>query len=467
MAAPAPSSPSRLAWLGALRDHLDRKLFLPAPEPAGRLGRWQAGALLLAFLALAVLLQLLRVGPTDALNSLWAEDGPIFLQAALGQSFWDAVTSTYATYLVVVPRLIGEVGAAVPLGDAPAAMAIATGLVVALCGLAVWHASAAQIRDPYLRGTLATLTVLCPVAGLESVDTAAYIPWYMLFAAFWVLLWRPRTWWGVGLGALLLLLTGLSTPGVWFFAPLAALRLLAARSWRDLTILAGFGLGAAVQIPVLATNDEVAVEPAWSHNILIDYLQRVVDGAVLGLRLGGEAWAHLGWPLLLALLALGLVGLGIGLRHASPSARWIAAVAIPTSALMFVVSLYQRALGDQMLWPEGMRNATGSRYSIVPVLLLISVALILLDQASRRRQRRGPYWPGIAAVALLVVALAASFHEGDSAVRGTPRWDDAIEQAALVCSTEGVAEAPVSTSPPGFGMAVPCDLLPSPSAPPR
>ncbi|HSK50267.1 MAG TPA: hypothetical protein VK889_07200 [Solirubrobacterales bacterium] len=462
MATPGPSRLPSLARLWALRDHLDRHLFLPAPEPARqRLGRWEAAGLLIVLLALAIVLQLLRVGPADALNSLWAEDGPIYLQGALTQGPWDAITSTYATYLVVVPRLIGEVGAMAPLADAPLAMALASAFVVALCGLAVWHASAAQIRNRYLRGILATLTVLCPVAGLESVDTAAYVPWYMLFASFWVLLWRARTWWGTSLGGLLLLLTGLSTPGVWFFAPLAALRALAARGWRDLTILAGYGLGAAVQIPVLLTNDESAVEPAWSDHIWTDYLQRIVEGAPLGLRLGGEAWVHFSWPLLYGLLLGSLAALALGLRHASPAARWIAVISIPTSVAMFFVSLYQRALGDQMLWPEGMRNATGGRYSIVPALLLISVAFVLLAQAARRRsQPERRYWPAIGAIVMLAVALAASFHEGDSAVRGTPRWDQQLNVAAAACGRDRTPETVIQTSPPGWTMAVPCDRLP-------
>lgn len=462
------SSGGLRARVAALRAHLNRSLFLPAPESTLGLGPAQGLIVALAFLALAIVLQLFRVGPHNAFESLWAEDGPIYLQKALTAGFWHAVTSTYATYLVVGPRLLGELASLFPLRDAPAVMAVTAALVVGLCGLTVWFASAAHIRNPYLRATLVALSVLCPVAGLESLDSAAYVPWFMLFASFWVLLWRPRSWWAVGGASLLILLAGLSTPGVWFFAPVALLRLVAARDRRDLAILASYAVGAAVQVPVLTLNKETAVEPAWTHHILTDYLQRIVDGAPLGLRLGGVAWAHLGWPLLIVLLIVGLALLAAGLRHAPAGARWIAAIALPTSLVMFVVSLYQRALGSPMLWPAGVHNGTGSRYSIVPALLVISTALVLLDRIPLPRPRpRMPSWAGIAAVALLLVSLAISFYEVNPSIRGEPRWSAQLETAAATCSAEHATEVAVQTSPPGFGLEVPCDRLPSPAQTPR
>src|SRR6185437_5778609 len=95
-------------------------------------------AVLVSFLALAAALQLFRIGPSSALSSLWAEDGPVFLGTALTHGFLDAMTTTQAGYLVLMPRLIAEIGAAVPLRDAAVAMNLISVLVVALAGLAVW-----------------------------------------------------------------------------------------------------------------------------------------------------------------------------------------------------------------------------------------------------------------------------------------------------------------------------------------
>lgn len=444
-----------------LRKHLSETLF---PDPQGRstLRRWEMGAVVASLLALVTVLQLARLGWSASLNSLWAEDGPIYMQEALTNGFWHALTATYATYLVVVPRLIAEVASLAPLRDVPAAVSILSAGIVALSGLAVWRASAAHVRNPYLRGTLAALTVLSPVAGLESIDSAAYVPWYMLFATFWLLIWRPETTRGTVCASAFVLLTGLSTPGVWFFAPLAALRLLAARDRSDIAILASFGVGAAVQIPVLAFSQEPAVEPLWTHDIWTTFLQRVIDGAPLGLRLGGSAWIHLGWPLLIALGIVAIAGLIAGFRRSGAGARWIAAIAVPTSLAMFVVSLYQRAVGEQMVWPEGIYNGSGGRYAIVPALLLISAAMVLIDSASRRRPAPSRFaWVGSATVALLAIAIVTSFDAREIAVRGAPPWDAALEGAAKECRAEGAADIAVQTSPPGFGMQLPCDEIAS------
>lgn len=448
-------------WKTSFRAHLQENLFPLQPRQPLRLERIEAAGLLVAVFALAVILQLLRVGPTEALDSLWAEDGQIFLQGAINGGFLHSLFQTYAGYLVFVPRLIGETGGLVPLRDAAAAIAIASGLVVAISGLVVWFASAALIRNPYLRGTLVALTILSPVANLESVASGAYVPWYMLFATFWLLLWRPRSAGAAGAGGVFALATGLSSPGVWFFAPLAVLRSAAARDRRDGWILAGYWIGAAVQIPVIAFNTEEAVEPLWTSDIWTAYIQRAVNGATFGERLGGVAWAHLGWPFLILLLACLALALVAGLRRAAAPARWLAAVAIPISLVMFVFSVYQRAVGAQMAWPEGIHFGNGGRYAIVPALLLVSVALVMVDGAPRTRLGRDLRpWVAGGVVALLLAGMAISFDVRDVEGRGTPLWTNALDAAHTSCETEHLTATTVPTSPPGFGVVVPCDQLP-------
>lgn len=449
--------------ISGLRARLEQQLFLAAPRRGRGPGRGEAAILMLALLALAIVLQLLRMGPSEALDSLWAEDGQIFLQDGLTRDFPANLFDTYAGYLVFVPRLIGELGTTVPLRDAAAAVALASAVVIALSGLAVWVGSGGLIRSPYLRGTLVALTVLSPVASLESVVSVAYVPWYMLFGSFWLLFWRPRTTWGAALGGVFLLLTGLSTPGVWFFAPLAALRAVVARDRRDALILGGFAAGAAVQVPVIALNDEPQIDPSWTTEIWTAYLQRVLDGALLGERLGGVAWEELGWALLIALLVGSVAGLAIGLRRSGAPSRWLAAIAIPTSVAMFAFSVYQRAVGGQMAWPEGVHFGAGGRYAIVPALLLAAVILVTIDWLPPRRSGplKGKALAAAAAVAMLGV-LAISFDLRDPAARGEPPWGETLEAAVPACRAEGLTEVRVPTSPPPFGITVPCDELPAP-----
>jgi len=446
--------------LAALRQGVRDCLFPAPPGDPRRLGRAQLALLAVALLALSVVLQLTRLGIGNALESLWAEDGSILLQGAFEHGVLDALFTPYAGYLILVPRLIGEVGAAVPLRDAAPAMVIASTFVAALSGLVVWFAAAGHVRNPYLRGTLVALTVLSPVASLESIGAGSYVLWYMLFAAFWVLLWTPRTAAGAVLGGLFVLLTGLSTPGVWFFAPLAALRLLAARDRRDGAILAGYAIGAAVQVPVLASNSETAIKPQWTNDIWTSYLQRVLDGGVFGERLGGLGWEQLGWALLGALVLAALAGLGWVAWRSSLQVRAFVALATGTSLLMFVASVYQRAVGAQVMWPAGTYFGNAGRYAIVPALLLASAALVAIDRWPRPLPgpRQLP-WVGIAAAAIAAVAIVTSFHVADPAVRGTPHWSEAIDSAIADCRESGNETSPVNTSPPGYALFVSCKTL--------
>jgi hypothetical protein len=420
---------------------------------------WEGIAVVAAFFLLASALQLFRVGPSESLHTLWAEDGPIFLHGALTKGFFGDITSTYAEYLVVVPRLIGEVGAAVPLHAAPEAMNLSGIFVVSLAGLAVWFGSAGHIHRPYLRALLVALTVLSPVSGLEAVVSGTYVAWYLSFAVFWMLLWRPATTWGACLAALLVLATGLSSPTIFFFVPLAALRAVAIRDRRDALIVGAFAIAFLIQVPVTAHSSEEIANPTWTHDIWTTLLQRVVDGSVFGLELGGSLWEHLGWPFLIA-LTIGLISYLAVLFARATSGRLLAAVALGTAVVMFVVSLYQRGLGTTMVWGEGVHNGLGGRYSIVPALLLVSAVFVLLESRSRRSAPPA-LWPIAATAAVLMVALVTSFDVKTGLGRSMPSWNLSLQAAAAGCRAEGLTEAPIETTPPGTTVAIPCDRLES------
>ncbi len=444
-----------------LREDLGRSIFLPSPPETVRFRGWEGGVALVSYLALATVLQLFRVGPSSALNSLWAEDGPVFLGGALTHDFFKAVTMTYAEYLVVIPRLIGEIGAIVPLHDAAVAMNLTAALVVALGGLAVWFASAGHIRSAYLRALLVALTVLPPVAG-ETVASPANVAWHTTFAVFWLLLWRPATTWGACLSGLLILATGLSTPATLFFAPIALMRAVAIRDRRDALIVGAFALAMAIQLPVTALSDERVSTYLWTGNIITTFLQRVVDGAVLGVELGGSAWADWGWPFLIAITAAVTAYLVVLLLRAS-SSRLFAAIAIATSTAMFLATSYTRALGDAMTWPAGIHNNVGGRYALVPALLLMSAALALVD--SRQLSSRGRPVAAIATAAVLLVSVVTSFDVNAATDRGGPPWEESLHTARARCAAKDLAEVPVFVAPEGWTMTVPCNRLASTDGP--
>lgn len=431
-------------------------VFPESPAQERSFGSAEAALLVVSLLALGTVLTLLRQGFSIPLNTVWAEDGPIYLQGALTQGFWDAVFSPYAGYLVVVPRLIGELATLVPLDDAPAAISLLSGLFAAVSALVVWFASAGHIRNVYLRGALALATVLAPAAGQEVLVSAAYVPWYMLFASFWLLFWRPRGTSGAALGGLFLLATGLSTPGVWFFLPVAVLRTVTASDRRDLTIVGGYFLGGLVQIPVILGQEQGS--PLWSSKIWTALPQRVVDGGLLGQRLGGGAWQELGWYFLAPFVALVLAGLLVGCLRSRPATRWFAGLAVLVALVMFILSVYQRTVGPNIFWSPGTSGGTASRYVLVPALLLLSACVVVVDDVVRgeRGQRVAARWAVAATVGVMLVAIATSFDMTESGVRGRPYWDESLRAAADKCLAPGEELAGIATSPTPFGVQIPC-----------
>jgi len=458
--------------LPSLPGRIGRGLFPGGAEerPWG-LGRPEAAALLGAFLLIATILGLLRLG-TASYEKVWAEDGPVYLQGAIGQGFFHSLFQPYAGYLVFFPRLIAAVAALFPIGDMAAVVGIASALTAAVSGIAVWYGSAGHIRNPWLRGALAVATALAATAGQETLDSAAYAPWFMLIGSFWLLFLRPRTWWGASLAGLFLLLTGLSTPGVWFFAPVALMRIVSVgRERRAYPVLAGWAIGALVQIPVILGQEQGA--PLWSRHIWTAMVQRVINGGVFGQRLGGGLWDVGGWTFLVLLCIVLVVGLYVGLRRGPVSARWFVAFAIPTSLVMFIIEVYQRTVGPNIYWSPGISGGTSSRYVVVPAMIFLSALLVTLDGAIRGRRATGAEveagagsswrawssdwrrWAVGGAVALMLLAVAVSFDMAPGA-RGGPRWHEGLRTAADKCVANAEPGAGIPTTPEPWGVVIPC-----------
>lgn len=438
------------------RAELDRSLFPAAPAETLRVPGWEGAVLAVGFLALAAALQFFRAGPTASAKALFAEDGPIYLGGALTHSFFDSLITPYAEYLVVLPRLLGEVATIPPLRYAPETMNAEAVLLVGVSGLAVWVASAGLVRSSYLRALLVALVLIPPAGGLETVVSATNVAWYTSFAVFWLLFWRPAADWSAGLGAVLILATGLSSPTIFFFVPLAILRAIAIRDRRDALLVGAFALALAIQLPVTALSSEQVAEPLWTGNILTTLLQRVVNGSALGLELGGEAWAAWGWPFLIA-ISLAVAAALVALAIRASSGRLFALIAIGIAVPMFLASVYQRALGDVMVWPTGAFNTLGGRYAIIPTLLIASAAIVLVD--SRLRGAEPSRWPAIALGLLLTVALVTSF--GGNAHREMPSWHASLIAGAAECRKQDIAEATVFITPEGWTMTIPCQRLES------
>jgi hypothetical protein len=237
---------------------------------------------------------------------------------------------------------------------------------------------------------------------------------------------------------------------VWFFAPVALLRAVSGPSRKAWLVLGGWAIGAVVQVPVLLAQQQ---EPSvYAARIWSSYLQRVVDGGLLGQRLGANLWEHLGWSFLIVLAVVVIAGFVVCLRRAPLGARWFVAIAIATSVVMYVVSVYQRGIIGSIFWPAGESSALASRYVVVPAALLISATVVAVQWA---RPSRRVIW---ATVALLILVVAVSFDQSYSS-EGIPRWRDALTQSADKCAAENREVIGIPTEPKPFGVLIRCEEL--------
>jgi hypothetical protein len=425
----------------------------PAAPPAPRLTKRRAAILLAVFVGL-VIIQLARLWTSRPLNTLWGEDGFIFLKDAMQKSFWTALATPYNGYLQVSSRLVAEPVSRLPVSWFAPVMAVSGAALVATYALLIWRASAAHIRSAYLRGTMTAMVVLLPIVGVETLDNVVNTIWFLFFLSFWLLLWRPATFVGASMAGLLLFLAAVSNGGTLILLPLWLLRLFAIRDRRDGVLVSGFAIGIAVQL-ALSWHDlnrlgekgayvssiaacELTKSCGAGHlhwSLFPAYLQRVVGGALTGQTIGGYLWVHLGTAFEILLAVCLIAFLVVVLRMGSGRVRFLVLSTVLTSLAVFLASggLRWSSAGLYFEWPSGMSNTGESHYLVVPTLLLLSGIFAFLDD--QPRSVSDTTWTRVrigGAVFLVLIALS-SFATGDQSVRGRPTWSDQLASAQLRC----------------------------------
>jgi len=373
------------------------------PAPRARLARWASPLVQVAVVALGAVVMLARMGGRPAWNSVWAEDPGIYLPGALAHP-WHLL-QPYGGYLQLVPRLLGQIAALLPIRHASAAFAIGGALIASACGLFAYHASAGQIGSRWLRALLGLSVVLLPVAQLEILDNGVNSIWYLLYALFWAALWRPRTRTGAAVAAVVAFAAASSTSLALLYAPLFAARaIVVPRRLREHAASAGWALGCLLQVVAILTSHISRLKPHNPFNAVLFYAHDVLLPAL--------GW-HLSWHL------RHLVGLTGATVIAGGVIVVVLAVVLATQARpckVFVVTavatgLLFTAFTSAFAWGGPGQRVTlrvehGARYSTVPILLLDAALIVAADAYARR------WWPrprAIAAVAVLVAVLAAGW----------------------------------------------------------
>lgn len=446
-----------ISTIDRLRCFLDRVLFLDAPSPPRITTR---RALVCAGIAvLCIAIQLTRMWSSVPLDSIWAEDGGTWLPEALTRGLFDALTTTWNGYLQTSSRLVAEPVSHLPIAWFAAVMAICGAAIVTGCAFLVWRASAGHIENPYLRAGLAAMVVLLPVVGVESLDNVTNSIWFLLFASFWVLLWRPSTFARAAAAGGFIFVVALSNEAIVVFAPLWLLRLIAIRDRRDTIIVAGFAVGAALQLAfswnapaqLEAGRPSVTflnVSPHWDWSLVPAYAQRIVGGALGGQRINGFLWVHLGTAQEVVMGAALLLFAGFSLFGA-PRTRVVVPIIIAASLGLFLVLGYRRwhPFGVLFTWPHGSSSTGPAHYIVTPTLLLLSALFVQLDARPRLVSLGAWSKLRVGTVLVLFVAALVSFEVGESNVRGSPTWSAALDAGRATCGHANVADVVLPVAP--------------------
>jgi hypothetical protein len=385
---------------------------------------------------------------------LYAEDGWVFLRGALEHS-WGSVLHPYAGYLQLVPRLIAEGVSWLPLRDAAAGFAVIAALVAAGCAVFVFHASAGHVRTLVLRALLGIAVLALPTALIEITNSGVNTPWYLLFAAFWAILWRPRSWAGMAMAALVCFAAAASTTVAALYAPLVLARVIALPRVREHAVTAGWLVGCALQLPAVLESPSQLSHVATLRQAVAFYGHDVI------LPAGG--W-HLAWHLRLLT--------GNGWDVAIPAAVIAAAaawtiIAAGTRARLFVVAALGLGFaiavaGALVRWrvtilPVSLGWEPGSRYTDVPILLLDAAAVVAVDGYLGRCgiPLRGAT-ATLALVAVLGAGWAADFRYPSNRDKGAP-WPQIVDRAVHACRQHQLATVAL----PPLRTSVSCSVVDS------
>jgi hypothetical protein len=413
-------------------------------------GRWTATAGGLAALAAGTLLHLERQRGVPVWNSLWAEDGQVFLSGAV-RNFQGTFFAQNGGYVHVVPRLIAGIVAALPVHEAAAGMAVGAAAVVTLVSGFVYVASSEIVASRAARLGLAAAVLLLPVPGSELLANATNLHFYLLFACFWAFLWQSETPFAVGSRAAVVVATALSDPLSALFLPLAIVAPLARRSVRALVVSGLFFAALAVQLAVIAGGTRPERNWGFRFGALPEiFALRVGGGLLVGDRFLGDAWDGYGRGFAYGALLLVAAVIALLLRRSDRRTIAFALIALGYAGLFFCVQLVGRGTGGMDPDLHGFR-LNAARYILVPFLLATTVIVVL----AARRPRA---WIRGAALVWLAALLAVNYSVTSDRSRG-PRWDRELAHARRICSTTGTrtVKVLVAPSPPHVWFAtIPC-----------
>jgi hypothetical protein len=425
----------------AIEPRSRNRLRLPAST-----GTWLFAAF---YVVIATALQLARQPGFPSWNTIWQEDGGIFLNQALSESFPHALVHSYNSYLHVGPRLVAEVASWFPLDYAAKILSGGECVAVSVMSVYVYFTSGAVVRAQWARMAIAGSMILLPAAGYETNAVLSDMHWYLTFTAFWAIAAYPRDRRGVVLASIVVALAVLSDPFTGLFLPFALFQAWRRRGERFAWVVPiVFGVSMAIQLG-FGLFSEPAGRYAASHwsDIPGVYALRVTGSLFVGDQNLHSFWlASWGWVFIFVTLALMIAIVVYALRRwRELDWRLFIGQCFVYSVLYLTVPCMLR--GTENFLNRSIYSLNGSRYMPLPILFLVAIVVAVLDRRDPKVSVAG--WRKIQwAVGLWAAFLVLNNFSIVTTRSPGPPWDDNLYAARLKCEGKVPQETNASVSGP-------------------
>lgn len=427
-----------------------RKLF--RAEEAARGLPWVLMPALLV--AASVIIMLGRVG-SHASNTMWGEDGAVFLQGEHDSGYWHTVLLGYDGYLHLAPRTIAWVASTFPLRDWAIAVSVTCAVVIGLVAAFVSRALSAYGLARPIATVSGLLVPLAPIGLYECADVAANIQWYLACGAFWALLWAPRERRWIAAGAVLALITAGSAPLTLTLLPLAVLRLLVTGA-RDRIVPVAYLAGAGLTIFTMQHSRRQGIlKPPGIEAFLRAFGERLIAAGWFGPKAAIVSLDGIGdWTVALACLVW--ICLFAACRR-SPLAVLILAVGVVEGVALYAAGAYFNYAPVQDATGQHVNLFLTGRYVNSPSVIFVSTSLVALliaqDHSRLLKTTLGAFIAGVSIVAV------TSFHYGAPRQAG-PSWNQALATARKTCAAHPSGSAMLSVAPvSNFDLVLSCSEI--------
>lgn len=401
---------------------------------------------------LSALAALLRQPGKWSWKTVWAEDGAVYISEALHQSWWRTPFRGYAGYFQLVPRILVLPVRWLPASTWAAYCAVTAALVTAVLAMLIHHWSEGWVRHWGLRLVVPALVVLAPVAFQEITADLTNLGWPLLVASVWAVLACQHTRREVAGRVGVVVATALSTTVAVLLVPFA----IGVARWRrtraDVVVAASLVAASVVQGVTDLFLEQRPKASSTASDLPVELAVRVAGIAVVGVRWLDRLWEHERWWFAIASLAVIAAFVVLCQPRSQPRSRIAVATGLTGLAvLMYVVPVWIRGTAENSVTPGGI-STVGSRYDYVPIILLVSALVVLVDAAPRR-------WLRAALVAQTAIVIVTSARLAN--VReGGPFWADSLAQARATCAqtADPAVALPISPEPP-WSVIAPCSRM--------